>query len=129
MVPVAVLCACAAEREPEPDLARARRPVDVPVRFGFPVADPGAISDLIGVDHDPVDHEGGLAGDATCTDYLGRTFPHCYDQHDGSDFILDGGFAAMDAGSAVVVAAWGGVVVDAEDGHYDRCHADLQLGG
>lgn len=93
------------------------------VRFGFPVADPMVISNRIGVDHDPVDGTG-LIGDATCLDYLGRNFPHCYDEHDGSDFILDGGFEAMDAGSVPILAAADGVVVAAEDGHYDRCHTE-----
>lgn len=98
-----------------------------PLRFGFPVADPATISTRVGVDHDPVDHPGAL-GDLDCTDYLERPFPHCYDQHDGSDFILDGGFEAMDAGSVAVLAAQDGVVVDAVDGHYDRCHAELEGG-
>jgi hypothetical protein len=98
-----------------------------PLLFGFPVADPLAISTRVGVDHDPADGTG-LAGDAICLDYLGRGFPHCYDEHDGSDFILDGGFDAMDAGSAQVVAAADGTVVAIEDGHYDRCHADISVG-
>ena len=41
------------------------------------------------------------------TDYLGRGFPHCYDNHTGSDFILQGGFSAMDDGTTVVAAADG----------------------
>lgn len=98
-----------------------------PIRFGFPIAVPAVISTLIGVDHDPVDGTG-ITGDATCLDYLGRTFPHCYDEHDGSDYILDGGFDAMDAGSVEILAAADGVVVETEDGHYDRCHAELTGG-
>ncbi len=77
----------------------------------------------MGVDHDPEVHEGIYR--AICLDYLSRGFPHCYDEHDGSDFILDGGFDAMDAGSATIIAAADGVVLETEDGHYDRCHADL----
>lgn len=94
-------------------------------RFAFPVAaadraqiHPGL---FFGVDHDPVD------GDAIeCLAYDGRGFPFCYDGHEGSDFVLNGGFRTMDAGSALVVAAAGGEVVIAVDGHYDRCSGDLQ---
>ena len=96
----------------------------VPVTFGFPVADRGLISTVVGVDHDPTEHTGVLGG-AICTSYDGRGFPHCYDGHDGSDFMLDGGFDTMDAGSVEIVAAAEGVVVETEDGHYDRCHADI----
>lgn len=45
-----------------------------------------------------------------------------YDGHRGSDFSLRGGNAAIDAGHDVVAAA-AGVVVRAQDGHYDRCTA------
>ncbi len=78
---------------------------------------------VIGFDHDPEVHEGIYR--AYCTDYMGRGFPHCYDEHDGSDFMLDGGFETMDAGSATIIAALNGVVVDTDDGNYDRCHSDL----
>ena len=97
--------------------------VQPPLRFGFPIADPSTISLTIGLDHDGV-VQTSVVGDAICTDYLGRGFPHCYDEHRGSDFILDGGFSAMDAGSVAVVAAAAGVVVSVEDGHYDRCHVE-----
>ncbi len=83
---------------------------------------------VLGVDHDPTVQEDTPLGRATCQDYVGRTFPHCYDQHDGTDYILLGGFDSMDAGSSPIVAAADGVVVSTEDGHYDRCHADLALG-
>lgn len=94
-----------------------------PVLFGFPIADPGAISRTIGVDHDP-EAQATVLGDAICTDYLGRAFPYCYDGHQGSDFILEGGFDAMDAGSVEVLAAADGVVVEVADGNYDRCRAE-----
>jgi len=81
------------------------------------------ISMRLGVDHDPVDGTG-LAGDATCLDYMGRTFPHCYDQHEGTDLILAGGWDKMDSGSTPVLAAYPGVVIDTQDGNYDRCHDD-----
>lgn len=103
----------------------ARLAVEAPgSRFGFPIADRSAISSRIGVDHDPQDL-GGLAGDASCRDYLDRPFPNCYDEHHGTDYILDGGFRAMDAGSVEVVAAFDGVVVEAVDGQYDRCHGEI----
>lgn len=95
-----------------------------PVRFAFPVAEPERIGDVLGVDHDDVTGEGLLARMA-CTDFAGRSFPHCYDGHDGTDFILVGGFDAMDADSATVIAAAPGVVIRAEDDHYDRCRATL----
>ncbi len=99
---------------------------DVPrgrVQFGFPVGQPELIDQFIGVDHDPEVQQGGASA-AICTSYDGRVFPWCYDEHRGSDYILAGGFDTMDAGSATVVAAADGVVVDTHDGEYDRCHID-----
>lgn len=96
----------------------------VPVTFALPLPEPARISQRIGVDHKDGSGEGLLAR-ADCLDYVGRTFPDCYDEHDGSDFILFGGFDAMDAGSMPVLAAADGEVVDAHDGEYDRCHAEL----
>lgn len=94
-------------------------------RFAFPIA----LDDrmrihrglFFGVDHDPAE------GEATqCLAYDGRPFPFCYDGHQGSDFVLSGGFDAMDTGSAVVVAAAGGEVVSVVDGNYDRCRGNLE---
>ena len=92
--------------------------------FSLPIADGGLISEVVGVDHDPEVHEGTL-GRIQCTNYAGDGFPACYDEHDGTDYILDGGFRAMDAGSVAVVAAATGTVVEVDDAHYDRCHADV----
>lgn len=97
-----------------------------PLQFRFPLTDPDAFVQTIGVDHDPAVHEG--IETAICLDYDGRAFPHCYDEHDGSDYILDGDFDAMDAGSSPIVAAADGVVVDLADGNYDRCHGSLSGG-
>lgn len=94
-------------------------------RFGFPVAEREELSNRIGVDHDLTVQTTGLAGTANCTDYLGRGFPFCYDEHHGTDYILHGGFDAMDAGSLEVHAAFDGVVIEAVDGNYDRCHIDV----
>ncbi len=92
------------------------------LRFGFPLAQPELIvSAAIGVDHDPVAQEGVLAS-VLCTNYAGEAFPYCYDQHDGSDFLLIDGFTTMDAGSVEVLAAADGVVTSVEQDQYDRCH-------
>ena len=39
--------------------------------------------------------------------------------------MLQGGFASMDSGSAEIVAAANGLVIETEDGNYDRCHSDI----
>lgn len=99
-------------------------PDDLP-GFAFPIdpddrrmIHPGI---FFGVDHDPAEGE-----DVVCLGYAGHGFPTCYDGHQGSDFVLRGGFDAMDDGSARVVAAAGGVVTEATDGNYDRCRGSLQ---
>ncbi len=92
--------------------------------FTFPLTDRTLMDPpIIGVDHDPEVYEGILQ--AYCTDYMGRGFPHCYDEHQGSDILLEGGFDAMDAGSATIIAAAPGTVIETDDGNYDRCHADM----
>lgn len=92
--------------------------------FRFPLLEVELFEQLVGVDHDPAVYDPESIYAAICTSYDGRTFPWCYDEHDGSDYLLEGGFDTMDAGSATIVAAAPGVVVEVEDGHYDRCHAD-----
>ena len=75
---------------------------------------------IIGVDHDPDD------GPPTqCTNYSGRPFPGCYNGHEGTDFMVWGGFETIDRVDVRVVAAASGVVTKTVDGHYDRCHGDL----
>ena len=100
-----------------------------PVRFRLPVdnVDGRLLSEwVVGGDHDPEDQGGSFT---KCLNYDGEiSFPYCYDQHDGTDFLLDGGFDTMDLEVAWVVAAADGVVVSVEDGHYDRCHADVDTG-
>lgn len=100
-----------------------------PVRFRLPVDNTGGrmLSEIvIGVDHDPDEYP---SATYRCLSYDGEiALPYCYDGHDGTDFLLDGGFDAMDAGSAWVVAAADGVVLEVEDGHYDRCHSSLETG-
>lgn len=97
------------------------------LQFQLPLADPSQFNLMVGVDHDPVVHDAGFSA-SECLDYVGRSFPYCYDEHDGSDYILVGGFSAMDAGSVAVIAAADGTVSYTDDGHYDRCHADLATG-
>jgi hypothetical protein len=100
------------------------------VYFAFPVPQRERIGDLIGVDHKPGPSElDGLLGRADCLDYLGRTFPHCYDGHDGSDFQLVGGVPTMDAGSATITAAADGTVDETHDGEFDHCKADVSVDG
>jgi murein DD-endopeptidase MepM/ murein hydrolase activator NlpD len=101
---------------------------EIGTRFGFPLPERDRFPTLVGVDHDPVVQDDTLVGRATCSDYEERGFPHCYDEHGGSDYLLEGGFEAMDAGSSPIVAAADGVVVEIADGNYDRCHADLESG-
>jgi murein DD-endopeptidase MepM/ murein hydrolase activator NlpD len=99
------------------------------MQLSFPLADPAEFDQVIGMDHDPVVQDDmGALGAAICDDYLGRAFPYCYDEHEGSDFILAGSWAKMDAGSVDILAAADGVVVETVDGNYDRCHADLSAG-
>jgi len=121
--PLLLLCfACTDDEDGEPD-----KRSDVPVvTFGFPIADRSLIDSVIGVDHDPEVHDENLAAAAICYDHEGEPFPACYDEHDGTDYLLDGGFDTMDAGSVEIVAAAPGTVVDTADGNYDRCHATLE---
>ncbi len=92
------------------------------VRLGFPLPQRDLFTEVIGVDHDPVDHDDSPIGGAICTNFEGEHFPSCYDGHRGTDYLLDGGFETMDAGSAEIVAAATGVVISVRDGEYDRCH-------
>ncbi len=94
-----------------------------PVRFAFPLAERELFEPPMGVDHDPDVYEG--VERAICINSIGEPFPNCYDEHDGSDYLLIGDWEQMDAGSATIQAAADGVVVSTEDGHYDRCHGDF----
>jgi murein DD-endopeptidase MepM/ murein hydrolase activator NlpD len=117
-----------AARDAEIDAAPLPRPEpgERPL-FAFPIHpdDRHLLRDtlILGVDHDPA-----IMGGIQCLDYQGRRFPFCYDEHDGTDYLLTGGFDAMDRGSARIVAAAGGVVTYAIDGNYDRCSGSV-MGG
>ena len=94
--------------------------------FRFPLLERELFYQTTGVDHDPAEYEPASAEAVICTNYDGRAFPWCYDGHHGSDYLLFGAFDAMDAGSATIVAAAPGEVIEVEDGHYDRCHATAE---
>jgi len=95
------------------------------ILFALPMdnVDGAHIGNVIGVDNDPAIGQ----SDLDCVSYDGEPFPRCYDNHTGTDFLLKGGFAAMDSGSAAVFAAADGEVVFVHDGEYDRCALDLQV--
>ncbi len=95
------------------------------IEFRWPLLERELFTQTIGVDHDPTEYDDTTVDGLICTNYDGRTFPWCYDGHRGSDFLLDGGFSQMDNGSATIVAAAAGTVVEVEDGHYDRCHGEI----
>ena len=63
------------------------------------------------------------AGQRCCV-HVHQAFPYCYDQHDGSDFLLVDGFTTMDEGSVDVLAAADGVVISIEEEQYDRCQIE-----
>ncbi len=94
-----------------------------PVLFAFPLLETSLFAPPIGVDHDPAVYTG--VERALCINYNGDPFPGCYDEHDGSDYLLEGDWEQMDAGSATIIAAADGVVIAREDGHYDRCHGEV----
>jgi len=96
------------------------------LQLRFPLLEVELFEQTTGVDHDPAVYEEASMYAVICTNYDGRSFPWCYDEHDGSDYLLSGGFDTMDAGSATIVAASPGVVVETEDGNYDRCHATVE---
>lgn len=122
VLPLLLLAGCSAPVDaPPPD----EEPPEVEegLLLALPLPDASRISTLVGVDHDPEEHEG-TAGGLYCENYAGDGFPACYDQHRGSDFILEGGFEAMLADPLPVLAAADGVVTLVEDGNYDLCHGE-----
>lgn len=112
-----MLAAGCPQPEPEPE-------PEAPLLFGLPVAEPEMIDGMVLMDHDPEVHDDSPLGGAECTNFAGEGFPDCYDEHDGSDFLLEDGFDAMEAGSATVIAAADGTVTSVEEGQYDHCHAE-----
>lgn len=92
------------------------------LRFPIHSADRGLIAGtpIVGQDHDPATSDDKM----DCTNAGGFGFPFCYNEHDGTDYLLVGGFPQMDAYSPRVVAAAPGVVIEVEDNQFDRCDAD-----
>ena len=122
---VVLLLACNAgdSSAPEPEDTAEGVPRGA-LQFRFPLLERELFDQTVGVDHDPADYSGqGWDKELICTNYDGRNFPWCYDGHKGSDVLLVGGFDTMDAGSATILAACPGTVVETHDGEYDRCHA------
>ncbi|MCC6747081.1 MAG: M23 family metallopeptidase [Deltaproteobacteria bacterium] len=95
-----------------------------PTRFGFPARDEqGKYFSAQPIAH--VDRERAPnAPTIQCQNYRGQKFPWCYAGHEGTDFLLKGGFPVMDSVDIPVVAAAHGEVIFAEDGNYDRCHME-----
>jgi murein DD-endopeptidase MepM/ murein hydrolase activator NlpD len=94
------------------------------ILFVLPMHNPGGAmigDNVFGFDNDP--DEGW--SDIDCQNYQGFAFPACYDGHSGTDFMLEGGFVTMDAGSTAVLAAAAGEVIATHDGEFDRCQADI----
>ena len=88
------------------------------MKLAKPFANPHVFSPPIGVDHDRSTGK----NDADCISYQGLPFPACYDDHEGSDFMIDP--ITMALGSVDVLAAAAGTVVNITEGHFDRCHFD-----
>ncbi len=89
-------------------------------KLDFPAEDRSLfLSNVIGVDHSDSKPFG-----AKCSDYKGRGVPHCYGGHKGSDFILLGGFSAMEKGVEVRAAA-SGIVTALEENQGDHCYWSL----
>jgi hypothetical protein len=109
-----------------PCLAALSLPVSAgAVLLRLPVSNVGEIwaEFVIHVDHDGV-LDGGIGH--TCLTYDGRhDFTNCYDGHDGTDYILYDNWTAMDQERVHALAAADGEVIDAHDGEFDRCEADL----
>ena len=126
LLAVLLLASCAPEAAPMGAIMATGAEAE-PFLLDLPVAERDRIdpSYVMGVDHDPAVHEG--AEELLCTAYNGDGYPSCYDEHEGTDFNLAGGFEAMDAGSATITAAYDGFVEVVIDEHYDRCH--LEEGG
>lgn len=97
-------------------------PLTPSLKLRFPIQhrDRGLITaiPIVGMDHKP----GASDNPADCYDYRGLPAPFCYNEHDGTDYLLFGGFFTMDHYDTRVVAAAAGTVESIADGNYDRCH-------
>ncbi|MFT3713794.1 MAG: peptidoglycan DD-metalloendopeptidase family protein [Archangium sp.] len=64
-----------------------------------------------------------------CTGFFGQNFPNCYDQHQGSDFMLRTWFPGQILGHDEVLTAAAGLVIATGDGNVDTCFAAPNPGG
>lgn len=90
-----------------------------PGKLSAPFAKPGDFSAPIGFDHDRTEHE----SPTSCTGFYGEGFPNCYDNHEGTDFMLKGWFPGMDLAKNEVIAAAPGIVIGVGEGNADHCFA------
>lgn len=88
-----------------------------PAKLSAPFARPSDFAGPIGFDHATAD----AVSPTSCTGHYGEGFPHCYDGHRGSDFMLRSWFPGMDLGTNEVIAAAPGIVLEIADGNVDRC--------
>lgn len=123
------LSAAGALAQPRP-LARLPKPIGqvaAPAgKLSAPFRYPEAFSGPIGFDHDRTQR-----GDKKeCQSCRGQGFPECYDQHEGSDFMLLGWFPAQDIAlySDIIAAAPGRVLLVTKD-REDHCFADPNAPG
>lgn len=132
LVLIAVGCLCTLDGSAQPRaLPRLPKPVGgatAPAagKLSAPFRHPEAFSSPIGFDHDRA-----TKGDkAECRSCAGRGFPECYDQHEGTDFMLLGWFPAQDleAFSEVIAAAPGKVILVTND-RPDHCFVDPTVSG
>ena len=126
---------CASWEACDQDQLCAKLPTDV--AFRLPAAPESLQGDwVVFIDHEPGSDPSDTLG-YQCIAYDGsEDFPKCYDEHDGTDFMITGfdlqealsgfasAFAAMDLGEDVLAAA-DGQVIAVVDGNYDRCHLDI----
>lgn len=108
-------CNCIAENTPPDMVGLEVQPGNGGLVLPVP-ADEIEEGEVVYMDHDSNDSI------LACTDFAGQT--DCYSGHIGTDYLLAGEWEAMDRGVPVFAAAAGRVAI-VDDGHYDRCHADL----
>ncbi|HWB74255.1 MAG TPA: peptidoglycan DD-metalloendopeptidase family protein [Nannocystaceae bacterium] len=88
-------------------------------KLSAPFAKPSDFSAPIGFDHNRDKHK----SPTSCTGFYGEGFPNCYDNHEGTDYMLKGWFPGMDLRKNEVIAAAPGIVIGIADGNADHCFA------
>ena len=108
------------------------------VKFRLPIKDPSKIktrktfnprSGPYGVDHAIRAGVQADSEDTFAVSYDGKVslIGSSYPGHEGTDFMLKGGFKQMKKKGNFVVAAASGEIVAYEDGHYDECNVADQM--